>query len=182
MAFDVEPAPIARGRRVGLPIAAVVTGAIALVAVALLGGRPATSPVPATAAAALEAAPPVATPVARPPTAPAAPVVVVPVRLPRAIGCHDVAEAACRDLAEAGASVLPPDGTAIAAVDVWGSLLCGDELDCPRSRLAGTEPLGSVVVTFAGGTPSAWINVVERAPAATPDGPTPVAWIVRWQP
>src|SRR5262245_51018721 len=126
MAFDVEPTPIARGRRVGLPIAAVVTAAVALVAVALLGGR-AETPSP-TAAVAVADERPSATAAARPSTAVAPRVVVAPVRLPHALGCHEVAEAACRDLAEAGASVLPPDGTAIAAVDVWGSLLCGDEL------------------------------------------------------
>jgi hypothetical protein len=87
-------------------------------------------------------------------------------------------------LARAGIAVLPPEIPTIAGVEVWGSILCGDDLDCPRERLVSSSPLGSVVVSFADGGPSAWVNVVRRSPRAVDGGGPgrPDAWIVAWRP
>jgi hypothetical protein len=162
----------------------VLAGALALVgfAVATSTAVPDARRSPVALASAPAAPPASAAPTPARSVASAPAVAVVPVRLPRRVGCHGVDEPACRDIAQAGASVLPADGAAIAAVDVWDSLLCGDELDCPRSRLDGADPLGSVIVAFAGGGPSAWINVVGRSTGTDAAGPRSLAWIVRWQP
>lgn len=181
MALEVAPTPVRR-RRSLLPAVAVLVAVLAVVAVAWAsaGGGPAEragrGPAPG---AGVEAPGSPSAP------APASPVATVParlLRLPRTLECHDLASAACDRLALASLAVLPTDGPPVWAIDAWGSILCGDDLDCPRARLAGSVPLGSAVVTFAGGGPRAWVNVVVPAPAPGTRAAAPFAWIVRWRP
>jgi hypothetical protein len=63
---------------------------------------------------------------------------------------------------------------------VSGSILCGDNLDCPTDRLVGHHPAGSAIVSYADDT-TVWVNIVE------PDILSPVdqghqaleAWVIR---
>ena len=105
-------------------------------------------------------------------------------RLPANLECHAVSDAICDAVATASLAILPADAPAVLGIDAWASILCGDSLDCPPQRLAASEPLGSAVVTFAGGGAQAWVNVVEPSPGTAGDGSAdgPTAWIVRWQP
>ena len=105
-------------------------------------------------------------------------------RLPANLECHAVSDAICDAVAIASLAILPADAPPVLAIDAWASILCGDSLDCPPQRLAASEPLGSAVVTFAGGGSQAWVNVVEPSPGTAGDGSAdgPTAWIVRWQP
>ena len=102
--------------------------------------------------------------------------------LPASIACRDIASWRCRQLVLAGV-VLLPDRERPVRADVYPSLVCGDDLDCPRTFLTGSSPAGSVVLTFAdGGT--AWVNVVmTETPRRV--GETPrrfVGRLVRWFP
>ena len=105
-------------------------------------------------------------------------------RLPANLECHAVSDAICDAVATASLAILPADAPRVVAIDAWASILCGDSLDCPPQRLAMSEPLGSAVVTFAGGGLQAWVNVVEPSQGGTGDGSAAglTAWVVRWQP
>lgn len=186
MGFDVAPAPVhRRGSR--LPAIAVVAVGIAVVVVALVTADPgvASRPgaTPATSSA-LEAAvsPPSPSSTPRPPSALAVP--PRPARLPGTIECHELGSVTCGELVHATMAVLPPGGPPVSAIDAWGSILCGDSLDCPPQWFVGYRPLGSTVVSFTADGIKAWVNVVEPAPfpGRVWDPTRTVAWIVRWQP
>jgi hypothetical protein len=185
MAFDVTPAPVRR-RGPRIPVIVVLAAGIGVVAIAVLTSSPSSGPIVSPDASVEAVARVEAAQTARPPS----PAAVSPARsepparLPRELGCHEVAPATCGVLARAGVAALPLGAPTIATVDVWASILCGDDLDCPRDRLAGSTPLGSVVVAFADGGPSAWVNVVRRSPRAVDGGGPgrPEAWIVGWRP
>jgi hypothetical protein len=78
--------------------------------------------------------------------------------LPRSIVCGDIVPWRCRQLVLAGLVLLPPEEAARQA-EVYPTLICGDDLDCPRSFLDAGAPAGSVVLTLAEGR-TAWVNVV----------------------
>ena len=103
-------------------------------------------------------------------------------RLPTSIGCRDIASWRCRQLVLAGIVLLPADVSPVRA-EVYPSLMCGDDLDCPRSFLRGGSPAGSVVLSFGDGG-SAWVNVVmSETPRRV--GETPMRFVgrlVRWFP
>ena len=90
--------------------------------------------------------------------------------------CHDVASERCAAVARAALAV--SDDPALAwpsQVDVWASLLCGSDFDCPSARMTGHQATGSAVVTA--GTLGLWVNVI--GPAAASD-PAPLeAWVIR---
>lgn len=185
MAFDVAPEPVRRsGRR--LPAIVVVGLGTGLVAIAVATASPpaegdGVAPTTATgppAAIAPESPRRGSTSPGPAGTRPAA-----GARLPGAIECHDLEAGPCLAVARATVAVLPRDD-AVARIDAWSSILCRDTLDCPPRRLVGAEPIGSAVVAFADGGPSAWVNVVDPGQPPSGSGPTvaPVAWIVSWRP
>jgi hypothetical protein len=103
-------------------------------------------------------------------------------RLPASIVCGDIASWWCRRVVLAGIDLLSGEQEATSA-SVYGSLICGDDLDCPRSFLAGGSPAGSVVLTLADGA-SAWINVVATGGPRRIGEPPPRFFgrLVRWFP
>jgi len=105
----------------------------------------------------------------------------VPSARPATVRCHDLAAGPCERVAAAALDVIGPDAT-VESIDVWHSLLCGDDLDCPPGRLAGLRPLGSAVVGFGDAEPAGWINVGERPAGRGAGGggePALVAWLIR---
>jgi hypothetical protein len=90
--------------------------------------------------------------------------------------CPDVAGERCAAVARA--ALTASDDPALpwpSQVDVWASLLCGSDFDCPSDRMTGHQAAGSAVVTA--GTVGLWVNVI--GPAAGSD-PTPLeAWVIR---
>jgi hypothetical protein len=98
---------------------------------------------------------------------------------PEIVRCHHLAAGPCRRIATVALEAIGPVADPVEWIDVWSSLLCADDLDCPRGRLAGLRPLGSAVVTLGGGGPTGWVNVGERLPGALVDGPGLVAWVIR---
>jgi hypothetical protein len=97
--------------------------------------------------------------------------------------CHEIDRNTCRLTVATALGALGAELPVVESVDVWSSLLCGDTLDCPTTRLDGrATPLGSTIVRLAGGGPAAWINVVYRSHGRPLDfDPTLEAWIARWQ-
>jgi hypothetical protein len=192
MSFDVEPAPVRR-RGPRIPAIVVLAAGVAVVAFAVVTADPGgTAPVAgsvaspgASVAEVARVAPTTGAPTATGgATTRAAPFPSTRGRrLPANLECHAISDAICDAVATASLAVLPADAPAVAAIDAWASILCGDSLDCPPQRLARSEPLGSAVVSFAGGN-QAWVNVVEPSAIAAGNGSTdaPIAWIVRWLP
>jgi len=184
--YELEPTPVSRrsGRSVLVGAAVAV---VALAVAVIVGGWQATPIGPSSAVApssAIVASP--SSPGARAAAAGARTggTIRSPAVVPlSALRCHDVASAACRQVASAAVDALGPTPIPILAVDVWRSLLCGSDLDCPPALLATLRPAGSAVVRLGGGEPAAWINVGERlasggSDAANLRGPL-VAWLVR---
>jgi hypothetical protein len=170
--FRIEPTALSRRRsRHILATTAVVAGALVVVigAITLADARPdagVASTVATPIASAVTAADdpsPAATARAR--TGPA----------PRVV-CHEVANARCTAIARA--ALAASDDPALpwpSQVDVWASLLCGSDFDCPSDRLTGHQAAGSAVVTA--GTVVRWVNVVE--PTAGSDPAALEAWVIR---
>lgn len=172
MEFRVEPTPLSRrrGRRIlattALIVAAlvVIIGAITLAGAgqdAVVGSTAATPIAPTSIASAMP--PPSSTAVAR--TGPE----------PRVV-CHDVASAPCTAIAQA--ALTAADDPALpwpTQVDVWASLLCGSDFDCPPDRMTGHRAAGSAVVTA--GSVELWVNVV--APSAERGPQSLEAWVIR---
>ena len=183
MAFEVPPTPLRR--RALLPMLGLVASVIAVVVLALATSNSprvaslATPSPPAAAAIEVPAAAPGDGPSVGSDTAHGAPT------LPPAnsIDCHDLAAAACGDVVRASIATLPDDLPPISSIGVWSTLLCGDDLDCPRQRLERYQPLGSAVIAFGPARLEAWVDVIEPAGPSGPmsDSAQLVAWITRWQ-
>jgi len=202
MSFDVEPTQVGRGRP-RLHVAAVLAAAVAVVAVAVAtgSGAPDSTGLPFPTSAVAEAATAVPAPSSAPRRNDSNPGLLVPppepgaspfdasvdsgpLRLPRRLTCHGVDDATCRRIALAGVAVLPAHLPRVTRVEAWASMLCADDLECPRDVLSDSTPLGSAIVSFADGGAQAWVNVVSpAAPSAGAQraGGT-IAWVVRWQP
>jgi hypothetical protein len=179
MGFEVRPAPIRGGR--GRPAAAIV-GALFLAAVVVAAvnvdapGQEATAAGSAAPSASAE-------PTIRKRPLPAYGVEDWARLLPFRTTCHELDQPDCRRALAAAMEVLREDVPAVAIVDVWPGISCGDTLDCPPQRLDRTIPLANVVVRFADGGPPAKVNVVRASPLAGGPSPTRVeAWIVSWAP
>jgi hypothetical protein len=97
---------------------------------------------------------------------------------PVVIRCHDLDAGSCHRVAAAALDVMGPDA-AVESIDVWQSLLCGDDLDCPPGRLAGLHPLGSAIVGLGDHERPGWINVGERLATPAAGEPALVAWLIR---
>ena len=173
MEFRVEPTPLSsrRSRRI---VATTVLVAVALVVVIGTVTLENTRPGTAVASAIAPTAPTVTTtPTAAP--LPSATALARTGPAPRVV-CHDVAGERCAAVARAALAV--SDDPALpwpSRVDVWASLLCGSDFDCPSARMTGHQATGSAVVTA--GTLGLWVNVI--GPAAGSD-PAPLeAWVIR---
>ena len=185
--FGIEPSTVRRRSR--LPALLVVVAAIAVIAVAIATSGTGADPRGGATAGPDEAA---ATPGAAiiadageqgavPASSP--PGVEAGLPGPDAIDCHELSPTTCASIAVSAMAILPADAEPVTAIGVWDTILCGDDFDCPPTRLAGNRPLGSAIVTIGSGA-SAWINVLEPGP--DPEGPPQpkgtVAWILRWVP
>ena len=198
MRFEVAPTPVGRhGRRwSGLIAAGAVVGLLVASFASAFLGRPSDDSTATTVRSATPG-PAVGEGIARSPAPPS----VAPggaatggpapgdagqapsgaARVPASIACHGLTRAACLDTVDAAIAILPPGLPAIRTAAAWDSLLCGDTLDCPLGRLSRADPVGSVVVTFAGGGPSAMINVVRPEATSGMRLPVPLeAWLARW--
>ena len=173
MEFRVEPTQLSRrrSRRILATTVVVVLGLVVVIGAVTLDGRnpgsAVASTIPATAPAAIVTATatpmPSATESAR--TGPA----------PRVV-CHDVAGERCAAVARAAlAASVDPALPYPSQVDVWASLLCGSDFDCPSDRMTGHRAAGSAVVTA--GTVGLWVNVI--GPAAGSDPAPFEAWVIR---
>jgi hypothetical protein len=102
---------------------------------------------------------------------------------PEAIDCHELSPTTCASIAISAVAILPADAQPVTAIGVWDTILCGDDFDCPPTRLAGNRPLGSAIVTIGSGT-SAWINVLDSVPGPgrVSHSNRTVAWVLRWVP
>jgi hypothetical protein len=102
--------------------------------------------------------------------------------LPPTIACGKLAPWWCRRVVQAAVDLLPGEEVASNA-KAYVTLVCGDDLDCPRSFLASGSPAGSVVLTLADGA-SAWVNVIVIGGPRHIGDPPPlfVGRIVRWFP
>jgi hypothetical protein len=153
MAFEVALRSLGRSRR---PIVVPPLIAAAVIAIAILGGRPGPAPPPA-----VSPQPPVLADVTE---------------------CVDVRPVTCRQAAEVAAVALGVGHPTIASAKVWRSLLCGDTLDCSPTLLLRTRPAGSVVFTFDDRT-VAWVNLVwvDVSSRRFEDGTERLtAFVVRW--
>ena len=170
MEFRVEPTQLSRrrSRRILATTVVVVLGLVVVIgAVTLDAEKPGSAVVPTIVPAAIvsvTATPmPSATALAR--TGPA----------PRVV-CHDVAGERCAAVARAAlAASVDPALPYPSQVDVWASLLCGSDFDCPSDRMTGHQAAGSAVVTA--GTVGLWVNVI--GPAAGGDPAPFEAWVIR---
>jgi hypothetical protein len=166
MAYELEPARISRrSSRASLAVAATVVGLLGIaVAIGVLeGGGGGSAPTRQTAV---------------PSHGPASSRAGASLQ-PGSVRCHDLAVGPCQRVAAAALDAIGPVDVPVESIDVWSSLLCGDDLDCPPGRLAGLRPLGSAVLTLGGTAPAGWVNVGERLPASRL-GPTDVvAWVIR---
>jgi hypothetical protein len=186
MAFQVDPRPL--GDRGPSRAAAALAGVTVLLAsavglAALFPAREPSSPSVAEAAAsgAVGGSPAAEAPVATRRPGPKGP--TEPVTLPAAdaIACNGVAPVRCDRLVRAAVALISRGADTAAMVDAWGAIVCGDATDCPPDRLAGSQPLGSAVVTLGSGG-LVWVNVIEEPPpAGRPWEPGRTrAWAIRW--
>jgi len=164
--YELEPARISRrSSRASLAAAATIAGLLAIaVAIGVLGGGGDGS-APAGQAA---------VPSHGPASSPAGAAV-----RPASVRCHDLAVGPCQRVAAAALEAIGPVNAPVESIDVWSSLLCGDDLDCPPGRLAGLRPLGSAILTLGGTGPAGWVNVGERRQAGRLGQSDVVAWVIR---
>jgi hypothetical protein len=185
--FELAPRLVRRGRRPWLGVTAALAAGLSIVLAAVLAGGPSdrsTGQGPTAASVASPSAlalgiatdgadgsePGTAAQASRP--------------MPTSITCHAIDRFACRlAVATALGTLEGGDVPEVASADVWSSLICGDTLDCPATRLDGrATPLAGVIFRLVGGGPAAWINVVYRRPSRPlQHDPTLDAWIARWQ-
>jgi hypothetical protein len=88
----------------------------------------------------------------------------------RWIECGGVANAECGAAVAAARRALDDPIPTVHTATVSPSLICGDDLDCPRWFLHGSRSVGSVVLTFADSPLEAWVNVVEPDPEPAQSG------------
>ena len=81
--------------------------------------------------------------------------------LPTAIDCHAVATAQCLLIVRAALRILPDELPVVGRAQVWASLVCNDNFDCPSEYLRDSQPAGSVIVGFGDGSPGVTVNVVD---------------------
>jgi hypothetical protein len=174
--YRIEPTTLTRrrSRRIVVVTAALVI-AIALVAGGLaLAGRPPARTVAVAAASPTTSVAAVASVAGLAPSG--SPPAAAPSGPPPRLTCHDLPEVRCAAIEDAVlVAVADPTLPRPATVDVWASLLCGSDADCPPGRLLGRRPAGSAVV-LAGST-SLWVNVTDAAGATGPA--TLSAWVIR---
>ena len=165
--YEVESrAPGPRRRVVALPLVA----ALGVLAVGLLGQG---SPRPAN--------PPAASPEGSAVAEVASGQDAVP-GPPRVVDCGDMPAFECPAAVLAAREAMAPADVTIDSARAWTTLLCGDELDCPRPLLASSDPVGSVTFSLAGGRGEVWVNVV-RVPAPNrlnENRERLVAQVIRW--
>jgi hypothetical protein len=75
-----------------------------------------------------------------------------------AITCEGLPNAECLTAVDAAERAIGDVGVAVEAAQAWPTLLCRDDLDCPLPLLRVSEPVGSVVLTFAD-IGAVWVNV-----------------------
>ncbi len=159
MDYRIEPTRLGRrsGRAVLISAATVVIG-LGVIVAGLAFLRPAT-PAPSLAEATIApTARPTPSPTPRPP-----------------ITCHDLEPARCTEVAEAAlAAIDDPSLPIVRGVEVWATLVCGDTLDCPPSRLGKRSVAGSAIVGLADDV-SLWVNVTDAGRGMLD------AWVVRTQ-
>jgi hypothetical protein len=139
--YEFETAPIRSGHRA---VAIAVAAAFLIVAAAVVGAF-----VPGRAAptALVSAA------IRNPEPSPAV------VAIPRAaITCDGLRDAECLAAISAARRAIGDVHVAPETARAWPTLLCRDDLDCPRPLLEASEPVGSVVLAFAH-IGVAWVNV-----------------------
>ena len=116
----------------------------------------------------------------------AEPVPVVPPALavpgpPRVVECGRMPAYACPAAVLAAREALGEVDASIDTAKAWPTLICGDDLDCPRALLARADPVGSVTFALSDGR-VVWVNVL-REPAPTrlnETGSRLVAQVIRW--
>ena len=95
---------------------------------------------------------------------------------PPRLTCHDVPEVRCAAIARAVLiAVADPALPRLTTVDIWASLLCGSDFDCPPGRLLDRRPAGSAAVRA--GSTWLWVNVSDAVGASGPG--TLTAWVIR---
>jgi len=99
-----------------------------------------------------------------------------------AVVCHGLEQRRCGDLAQAALGAI--DDPAVARpirVQVWGTIACGDDFDCPPRHLDGRHPAGSAVVTISPAL-EIWVNITELDDGADQvEGNRLDAWVTRSQ-
>lgn len=182
MGFEVPRERVGRRRAVA-PAIGVIVGMVAIVVAGLVFAN-GQGPAPSTADAVAVQTPAGSIAVAGPSASPGH----AELRAPGTIVCNDVDTASCQRIVNATVLRLVDAPGPATEIGVWKSLMCRDTSDCPAYRLVGSRLLGSAVVTFGSGHPTAWVNVVEpgldptRDQTQDPPSPGPVAWIIRWLP
>jgi hypothetical protein len=135
--YEFETRPVRSPHR---PIA-VAFGAGALILLAAVAGSlvaPARAPAPA-----------------RDTDAPAAAATAIPAV---AINCGGLRETDCLAAVEAARRAIDDPGGDVEQARAWPTLICGDDLDCPRPLLQASDPVGSVELTL-GDRAVVWVNI-----------------------
>jgi hypothetical protein len=112
------------------------------------------------------------------PVAPAVESVPAP---PRVVDCGRMLAFECPAAVLVAREALGGADVSIDSARAWPTLLCGDDLDCPRALLARADPVGSVTFALSDGR-VVWVNVL-REPAPTrlnETGERLVAQVIRW--
>ena len=101
---------------------------------------------------------------------------------PRVVDCGRMPAYQCSAAVLAAREALGGADVSIDSARAWPTLVCGDDLDCPRALLARSDPVGSVTLSLADGRGEVWVNVL-RVPAPTrlnETGERLVAQVIRW--
>jgi hypothetical protein len=179
--YELAPSPVARRSSRSAVVAVALAGLVLGGAVVAAVVGDVTGPGPIGVSVARGPAVPPTSAVATAPEATPGPVTAV---LPLWVTCHDLAAQRCQRLAQAVVSGIDdPTLSAPSSVEVWGSIACGSDFDCPPFRLDGRHPAGSVVVAFSGAV-TLWVNVTEldRVGAGGPIARPLEVWVIRSQP
>ena len=157
-AYQVEIGPLGQSRR---PLVAPLAGALLVLAAAAAGAvltRDATRHAPATAIASPPAdAAADAAADATPDPAPA----IISRRA--VVTCDGMRPLECQRAIVAARLAIGRGPFQVEAAGARPSLICGDDLDCPRRLLAASDPVGSVSLTLSDSA-VVWVNVF-RVPA-----------------